>query len=102
MEFRWEIAGEGPTWTLAVAIDNKEEVSLFSDTGFGAGTVDDTFPGTVTIDDTRLVVRMDPEAIEAFPESFEWSLTTTLRAFRNEPDSPRVEDRFPDDGTVGS
>lgn len=33
-----------------------------------------------------------------FPEAFEWSLATTLRAFRNEPDSPRVEDRYPDEG----
>ena len=99
LEFRWEIAGDGPTWTLTVAIENKEEVSLFSDAGFGAGTVDDTFPGTVTIDNTKLEVRMDPATIEAFPETFEWNLTTTLRAFRNEPDSPRVEDHFPDNGS---
>lgn len=25
----------------------------------------------------------------------------TLRAFRNEPDSPRVEDRYPDEGSKG-
>lgn len=98
--FRWEIAGDvGPKWTLALAIGPEEEVSLFSDAGFGVGTVDDTFPGGVSIEGTKVEVRMEPDGVEAFPKSFEWSLAASLRAFRHETDSPRVEDRFPDQGT---
>ena len=100
LELRWDIAGEeGSSFTLTVAVAKESHASLFSGTGYGAGTVDDTFPGTLLIEGDKIAVRVDPGQIEGFPEGFEWSLATTLRAFRKEPDSPRVEDRYPDQGS---
>lgn len=98
LEFRWDISGEdGSAWTLAVTIDKDAQASLFSDAGYGVGTIDDTFLGHLIIQDTTLTVTLEDE-IEDFPASFDWNLATTLRAFRDETDSPRVEDRFPDEG----
>lgn len=100
LELRWDIAGEeGAAFTLTVAVGRESNASLFSDSGFGAGTIDETFPGTLLIEREEIEVRVDPAQIDDFPEGFEWSLASTLRAFRNDPDSPRVEDRLPDDGT---
>lgn len=48
--------------------------------------------------DDVVEVRIDGSKIPGFASTFDWTLATTLRAFKNEPDSPRVEDRFPDDG----
>lgn len=97
LEFRWDISGEtGESWTLTITMDRIAKVSLFSGAGYGAGTVDHTFPGDLTVEDDRIEARLDPAQIDDFPEAFDWTLSTTLRAFRNEPDSPRVEDRFPD------
>lgn len=73
--------------------------SLFSGSGYGAGTVDETFPGTLVIEGDEIEVRVDSAQIDDFPKTFEWSLATTLRALRNERDSPRVEDRYPDEGS---
>lgn len=99
LELRWDIAGEdGASFTLTVAVGRESHASLFSALGYGAGTVDETFPGMLLIEGEEVEVRVDPAQIEGFPEGFEWSLATTLRAFRNEPDSPRVEDRYPDEG----
>lgn len=100
LEFRWDIAAEqGRVWTLAIAVAKETQASLFSDTGYGAGTVDDTFPGGLKIQGTEIEVRLDAAQIRDFPEEFEWTLATSLRAFRDDPDSPRVEDRYPDEST---
>lgn len=100
LELRWDLAPPaGARWTLTVKIDRRPEASLFSEEGFGAGTVDDTFPGEIVIEGSVVEVRLDPEQIENFPSGFEWTLSTTLRAFRDATDSPRVEDRFPNQGS---
>lgn len=100
LEFRWDIVGDdGVTWTLTATVDDDIQVALFSAEGYGSGTVDQTFPGDIAIDDTTLMVTMRDE-VPGFPSTFDWSLATTLRAFRDETDSPRVEDRFPDEGTM--
>lgn len=99
LEFRWELDGDdGSGWTLIVSIDRDAQVALFSDGGYGSGTIDSTLPGDVVIEDDAVSVRLEPSEIEDFPSAFDWNLATTLRAFRNETDSPRVEDRFPDEG----
>lgn len=102
LEFRWQLEGEdGAMWTLTVSVDTDSRVALFSDGGYGSGTVDDTLPGQLTMADRKVEVRLDVTQIDEFPSTFEWNLATTLRAFRGEPDSPRVADWFPDDGAVG-
>lgn len=99
LEFRWDISGEdGASWTLSVAVAKESHASLFSQGGYGSGTVDGTFPGELNINDRTIDVRLEAAGVEDFPEAFEWSVSTTLRAFRNETDSPRVEDRYPDKG----
>ncbi len=99
LELRWDVRAEGSTWTLSVTIDKDAQAAVFSDTGYGSGTVDQTLPGSLEIGKQSVLVRLRPGDIEAFPSEFEWSLATTLRAFRNAVDSPRVEDRFPDQGS---
>lgn len=100
LEVRWDIAGEeGPPFTLTVAVGKERHASIFSEAGYGAGTIDGTFPGELLIDGHDIEVRVDAAQIDVFPEGFEWRLATTLRAFRDEPDSPRVEDRYPDEGS---
>lgn len=74
---------------LAATVDKVAQASLFSAEGYGAGTVDDTFPGDVTIKDTKIEVRLNPADIRDFPDEFDWRLATTLRALPNETDSPR-------------
>lgn len=100
LQFRWDVSSEdGGTWTVTATVEKTTEATVFSSTGFGVGTVDDTLPGMVTVTKETIEVHVDVSQIPEFPKAFEWSLTTTLRAFRDEPDSPRVEDRYPDEGT---
>ncbi len=99
LEFRWDLTGgNGSTWTVAATIDRTRQATVLSSDGFGAATVDDTFPGDVAVTRDVVEVRFDPRELPEFPSGFEWSLATALRAFRDQPDSPRVEDRFPDEG----
>jgi hypothetical protein len=101
LEFRWDLAGDdGSTWTVAATIDKTTQASVFSDGGFGAGTVDDTLSGGVRVKEDTIEVRFNTADIPDFPTTFDWSLSTNLRAFRDEVDSPRVEDRFPDEGSA--
>lgn len=100
LEFRWDLAGEdGSTWTVAATIDRTTQATVLFSDGFGAATGDDTFPGDVVVTEDVVEVRFDPRELPDFPSAFEWSLASTLRAFRDQPDSPRVEDRFPDEGS---
>lgn len=100
LQFRWDIEPDaGPTWTITATVEKTTEATVYSSAGFGVGTIDQTLPGTVTVDEDTIEVRVDVKEIPHFPNEFDWSLTTTLRAFREAPDSPRVEDRYPDDGT---
>lgn len=101
LEFRWELTGDdGSDWTLSVTINEEAQASVFSDTGYGSGTVDQTMPGSLEIGDQGVTLRLLATDIEGFPSGFDWILATTLRAFRNETESPRVEDRFPDEDAI--
>lgn len=100
LQFRWDLTTkEGLMWTVTAMVQKTTEATVFSSQAFGVATVDETLPGSVTVHDNTIEVRVDVTQIPDFPTAFEWSLTTTLRAFRHEVDSPRVEDRYPDDGT---
>ncbi len=61
--------------------------------------MDQTLPGNLEINGTSVVVRLRTAEIAEFPTEFDWALASTLRAFGHETDSPRVEDRFPDERT---
>ncbi|MDQ4145812.1 MAG: hypothetical protein M3198_19105 [Actinomycetota bacterium] len=101
LEFRWDLAGDdAPKWSVVCVIDTTTRVSVFSDEGFGAGTVDETFPGIFSLRDDTVEIRLRPAALPDFPTSFEWNLATTVRAFRKKTDSPRVQDLFPDEGAI--
>lgn len=103
LEVRWDLSTEdGSSWTISAVLEKRLEASVFSSTnGFGAGTVDGTLPGEVSKSINAVTIRLTPGVIEGFPDQFEWSLSTALIAFRDDPRSPRVEDRFPDMGTRG-
>ena len=100
LEFRWDlVAKDGATWTVAITIGKTTEARVLSSAGFGAGTIDDTLIGGAQVLDDSVEVRFDFREVPDFPDTFGWSLSTTLRAFRTETDSPRVKDRFPDEGS---
>lgn len=97
---RWDlVADDGSTWTVATTVGKRTEVTVFSSGGFGAGTIDDTLVGGVSVLGDTIEVSFDYSAMPDFPATFDWSLGSTLRAFRSATDSPRVEDRFPNSGT---
>jgi hypothetical protein len=101
LEFRWDLTGDGgSSWTVSAMIEREAQAAVYTASGYGAGTIDDTLPGNVEVNDKDVTVRLRTDEIEDFPEAFEWSLASTLRAFKNEVDSPRVEDRFPGEGSA--
>jgi hypothetical protein len=101
LEFRWDLTGDdGSSWTVSVMVEREAQAAVYTESGYGAGTIDDTLPGNVEVNDKGVTVRLRTAEIEDFPEAFEWTLASTLRAFKNEVDSPRVEDRFPDEGSI--
>lgn len=96
LHFRWDITSEnGPSWTITARIDKVVEATVVSSAGFGASTIDGSMTGSLQIRDDAVELRLDVRGLPQFPTTFEWALTSTLRAFRAEPDSPRVEDRVP-------
>jgi hypothetical protein len=55
-------------------------------------------PGSVAIDGDTLTVTLTPADIKAFPEAFNWVLTTTLDADLADPTSAVATDTAPDSG----
>jgi hypothetical protein len=101
LELRWDLTGDDDSsWTVSAMVEREALAAVYTASGYGAGTIDDTLPGSVEVNDKGVTVRLRTDEIEDFPEAFEWSLASTLRAFKNEVDSPRVEDRYPDEGSA--
>jgi hypothetical protein len=102
LEFRWDLTGpDGRTWIVTGLIDKHTDASVQDASGgFGAGTVDGTLRGRLTTNGQTVELRFDASSIDGFPSEFDWKLSSTLVAFRNHSDSPRVEDSYPNEGVV--
>lgn len=99
LELRWELQGDdGSRWTLSAVLSRKLHAALVSESGYGSGTIDGSLRGDVRIAGDAIAIRLRAGEIPGFPEGFEWRLSSLLRAFADEPDSPRVQDEMPDEG----
>jgi hypothetical protein len=103
LEFRWNISTQdGEEWIVSAALQTALNAAVFSSTtNFGAGTIDGTLPGHVRRSGKTVIVRLAADQIEGFPTRFEWTLSTAIVAFRNDPRSARAEDHYPDEGMIG-
>ena len=100
LEFRWDISeGGDETWIVTANISALVTAAVTSqNTSYGSSTIDDTMPGTVAVDGETLTVSLTPADIKAFPEQFNWVLTTTLDADLADPTSAVATDTAPDSG----
>ena len=102
LEYRWEIQENGTvTWILSVGINVDANVSLLAtQQDYSSTSIDDSFPGKLTIKGVRVVVVLDASKLKNWPDEFEFDLQTTLDANRADTNSGLARDRAPDDGTI--
>lgn len=101
LELRFDVSEDGrDTWIVSATVNVAVTAAVVSQvTDYGSSTIDGTLPGSVEVSGETLVIRLQPQDIEGFPETFDWTLSSNLVAFRDIAGSTRVEDRFPDEGT---
>jgi hypothetical protein len=100
LSFRWDITenGEG-AWMVSADFKTGSTVSLKSlRTDYGASTIDDTLPGDISVEGSKLVVTIRGGEIEGWPDAFEWLVTSTLDADEADPASAVATDSAPDSG----
>lgn len=100
LSFRWELTESGrETWLVSADLGGRPTAAVTSQiSNFGASTIDDTLPGSIAVDGESVTVTIEAAAIERFPTSFEWNLTSTLDADRADPASAVATDSAPDSG----
>lgn len=100
LSFRWDITeNDEDTWIVSAEIAGRPVVSLRSlGTSYGASTIDDTLPGTISVSGDTITVTLEAADIEGFPSSFGWELTSTLDGDRADPTSAVATDTAPDGG----
>lgn len=100
--FRWEILeGATTTWIVNAEIGDGNRVSILDQAGgFGASTVDETFPGSITVSSNVLRVELRTEELTGWPGTFDWVLKTSLDADRGDGASALATDSAPDGGSV--
>ncbi|HEV2756784.1 MAG TPA: hypothetical protein VG318_13525 [Actinomycetota bacterium] len=100
LDLRWEIyEGGDSTFLITANLDVGPVATVIGERNdYGANTLDETLPGTLTIVEDRLTIRLDTGEIPDFPQEFAWLLHTSLDADQGDAQSARAEDRAPDDG----
>lgn len=100
LDLRWEVYEDGDsTFLITANLDVGPVASIIGERNdYGASTLGETLPGTLTIEDDTLTIRLDTEEIPDFPSEFGWLLHTSLDGDQGDPESARAEDRAPDDG----
>ncbi|MDQ4023910.1 MAG: hypothetical protein M3217_00240 [Actinomycetota bacterium] len=100
LDLRWEVyEGGDSTFLITANLDVGPVASIIGERNrFGASTLEDDFPGSLTVEGDKLTIRLDAEEIPDFPSEFGWLLHTSLDAERGDPESAMAEDRAPDDG----
>ncbi|MGH2807853.1 MAG: hypothetical protein ACRDKT_11330 [Actinomycetota bacterium] len=102
LEFRFDITGqEGNGWILSSTVNVSPTAALVSATSdYTSTTIDGSFPGEVDVSGRTVTITLDPTRVDGLAESFEWSLSSKLIAYRDWPRSAGAEDRYPDEGTI--
>jgi hypothetical protein len=100
LDLRWEVyEGGDSTFLITASLDVGPVATIIGEkNGYGGSTLDETLPGTLTIVEDKLTIRLDAGEIPDFPERFGWLLKTSLDGDRGDPQSARAEDRAPDEG----
>jgi hypothetical protein len=100
LEFRWDVSENGTdTWIVSANLNVGPTAAVTSQrTNYGSSTIDGSMPGSIEIDGDTLVVRVRAAEIEGFPQTFQWTLKTTLDADRTDPRSGVATDQAPDSG----
>lgn len=103
LEFRFDLSEDGrDTWIVSATVNVAVTAAVVSHTTeYTSTTIDESMPGSVEVFEKELTITLDPALIDGFPGSFDWKLSSTLVAFRDIAGSTRVEDRVPDEGTLG-
>jgi hypothetical protein len=97
---RWEVfEGGDSTFLVTASLDAGPIASIIGEKNdYGASTLDEGLPGSLTIKGDTLTIRLEPDEIPDFPDRFAWSLQTSLDGDQGDPQSARAEDRAPDQG----
>lgn len=100
LDFRWDLTVDGSdAWIVSAQVTNDTIASVISQqTSYGSSTVDETMPGSVEVEGTKLTIRLRTGNIDSFPAAFGWRLRTTLDGDRSDPSSPQAHDQAPDSG----
>lgn len=102
LELRFDVSEGGRnTWIVSASVNVAATAAVVSQTtDYGSSTIDGTMPGSVEVSGEVITIRLEPQRIDNFPATFDWALSSKLIAFRDITGSTRVEDRFPDEGSL--
>lgn len=100
LTFRWDVIENGKsTWLVSANLDAGPTAAVTGLTSsYGASTIDGTLKGEVAVSSNKLTIMFDRTAIDGFPDSFAWHLTSTLDGNRRDPSSATASDSAPDSG----
>lgn len=100
LTWRWDLYVHGVSqWIVSADLDVGPNASLTStQTNYGSSTFDDTLPGDLSIDGRTLTITLHPDDVKGFPETFDWTLGTTLDGDHGDPGSALATDLTPDQG----
>lgn len=98
--FRWDITSpDGAGYIVSGNLDVGPNVSIVDIKGrYGASSLDDTFPGEMTIEGDTWTITIDGSKIDGWPTDFTWKLKTSLDGLPGDPRSAVVEDSAPNEG----
>jgi hypothetical protein len=100
LSWRWDLYVNGTgEWIVSATVDVESSASITStQSDYGAGTFDDSLPGSFEIDGDTLTLTLRPDDIPDFPADFTWSLGTSLDGDQGDPESALATDKAPDEG----
>ncbi|HWC13573.1 MAG TPA: hypothetical protein VG929_03150 [Actinomycetota bacterium] len=100
LEFRWDVSeGGDDTWIVSANMNLGPTAAITSQrTAYGASTIDDSLPGSITVDGETVRVTLRTADIEGFPTDFTWRLQTSLDGDRRDAASAIATDSAPDSG----
>jgi len=100
LEWRWDLTVDGrDAWIVSAHVSTDVTAAVTSQlTPYGSSTIDQTMPGSVSVEGAELRIQLRPAEIDGFPESFGWRLATELDGDRADARSPVARDRAPDAG----
>lgn len=98
--FRWDItAPDGNAFIVSGNLDVGPNVSIVAtQSRYGASSLDDSFPGEMTIEGDTWTITIDGSEIEGWPTDFTWKLKTSMDGLAGDPESALVEDTAPNEG----